>query len=191
MLLCERQRRLRLAAAFLAARLGGYCLVALAVFLVGRLAGANGFAWSPLLEGLVFIALGLYLGRYSLLVKREECGSTSCNPADGRKAFAGFRDGGVRFAARTGFLTGLGYCAPMMALVAEGLRQSSLVGTLGEFLGFYLGTTAVLVPLFLGGFACGGRSATVRKIGFLCGMAAAALYLFQGVTLVILEIANG
>ena len=61
MLLCERQRRLRLAAAFLAARLGGYCLVALAVFLVGRLAGANGFAWSPLLEGLVFIALGLYL----------------------------------------------------------------------------------------------------------------------------------
>ena len=191
MLLCEERRRWRLAAAFLAARLGGYVLVALMIYLVGRMADGAGFSFkSPLVEGILFVLLGLYLIRYSLNVKREGCGTGAC-AADNKAAFGRFRNGGMRFAAQTGFLTGLGYCAPMIALVAEGIQKSSLAGTVGSFLSFYLGTTAILVPLFIGGFACGGRTATIRQIGFLCGMAAAALYLFQGLYLLTMEVVYG
>ena len=190
MLLCENGRRWRLAFAFLAARLCGYALVATAVFAASHYSGGvvktiNG----PLLEAIVFLLLGILLLRYGLNAKREVCGST-CAGKDTAKAFERFRKGGALFAMRSGFLTGLGFCAPMMAIIAEGARQETLPGTLAAFLFFFLGTSVVLVPLFACGFACGGRTKAIREIGFLAGMAAAALYLLQGTLLLITEVAH-
>jgi hypothetical protein len=191
LLLCEDARRWRLAFAFLAARLCGYVLVATAVFAACHYSGGvvkaiNG----PLLEAVVFLLLGILLLRYSLNAKREVCGGT-CAGKDNAKAFERFRKGGARFALRSGFLTGLGLCAPMVAIIAEGARQETFLGTLAAFLFFFLGTTAVLVPLFACGFACGGKTKAVREIGFVAGLIAAAFYLLQGSFLIITEIAHG
>jgi hypothetical protein len=189
MLLCEGARRLRLAAAFLAARLCGYALVAAAVWAFGRFAGAAALFNSRFFGAAVELLLGAYLLVYSLRAKKTTCGE-DCAAGGGKTAFARFKQGGAAFAARTGFLTGLGFCAPMMALVAEGTRQGSFLGTAWTFFLFFLGTSAVLVPLFACGFACGGRTKTIREIGFLAGLAASALYLFQGTMLLITEVAH-
>ena len=190
MLLCEEARRWRLAGAFLAARLCGYALVALAVFALGRLSGGAGnLVHGTLFTAAIYLLLGAFLVRYSLNEKRKTCGGV-CSPKDNATAFARFKSGGAAFAARTGFLTGLGFCAPMMALVAEGARQGTFYGTAWTFLLFFLGTSAVLVPLFACGFACGGRTKAIREIGFLAGLAAAALYLLQGTLLLITEVAH-
>lgn len=191
MLLCESARRWKLAIAFLAARLCGYTLVATAVFVVSQYAGGmTKLVNGVLVEAVVFILLGACLLRYSLNAKKEVCGG-GCAGKDNANTFERFRKGGARFAARSGFLTGLGFCAPMMAIVAEGARQSTFFGTVAAFLFFFLGTSAVLIPLFACGFACGGKTKAVREIGFIAGLIAAAIYLMQGTYLLITEVIHG
>jgi len=185
--LCEDRRRWKLAAAFLTSRLFGYSAVALLLFLLGRATGlAEAFGRSSLPAGLVLLLLGASLVRHSLNVKKRVCGKAD-GPAPGAaKAFGRFRDDALLFACRAGFLTALGFCAPMLAFATEALTRNSPVQALLSLAGFFLGTTTVLLPLFIGGFACKGSA--VRQIGFLCGLLAGALYLFQGSFIMITEV---
>lgn len=191
LLLCETARRWKLAATFLIARLCGYALVASATFFAGRVLNATApWLHAGLFEAALYLLLGACLLRYGLNAKRETC-EGHCSGKDNASAFGKFRKSGSAFAARTGFLTGLGLCAPMLAIVAEGAREKTYWGTLGTFLLFFLGTSAVLIPVFACGFACGGRTQAIRQIGFLAGFLAAGLYLLQGTYLLILEVING
>jgi sulfite exporter TauE/SafE len=188
-LLCEERRRWKLAAAFLASRLFGYASVALLLFLLGRAAGlAEAFRRSALPEGLVLLILGGVLVRHGLRLKRRACGDAGCAAPGTAKAFGRFRDDALLFACRAGFLTALGLCAPMLAFATQALTQSSPADAALSLAGFFMGTTTVLLPLFIGGFACKG--AAVRQIGFLCGLLAGAMYLFQGSFIIITEVVH-
>jgi hypothetical protein len=183
--LCGNGRRMRLAAAFFAARLCGYALVAAVVALLGGIFGGAGF-FSPVFEGALMVVLSLVLLRYGLKMHKGECGA--CDREKGREAFDDFRKNRAAYAAQSGFLTGLGYCAPMMALVVSGVANGSALGAVLSFTGFFAGTTAILLPLFIFGYAFGNRP-IVAQIGFLCAMGAAALYFVQGIlTIVISEV---
>lgn len=191
MLLCEDARRWKLAGIFLAARFCGYVLVALSSYALGRIShGMTGLVDDGLFQAAVSLFLGAVLLRYSLNAKRDTCHST-CSGKDNADAFDRFRKGGTRFAARTGLLTGLGLCAPMIAIVAEGSRQETFLGTATTFFFFFLGTSAVLLPLFACGFVCGGRTKAIRIVGFLGGFLGAAVYLLHGFHLMTLEFING
>jgi hypothetical protein len=191
MLLCENARRWRLAGTFLAARFCGYALLMLAAYGFGRLSsGMTGLVDEGLFQAAMSLFLGALLLRYSLKAKNEACAAT-CTGNGNREAFGRFRGNGTRFAARSGFLTGLGLCAPMMAIVAEGSRQETLLGTATSFFHFFLGTSAVLLPLFACGFVCGGRTKTLRTVGFLAGFLAGAVYLLHGLHLLTLELLHG
>jgi sulfite exporter TauE/SafE len=184
MLLCERSRRLRLAAAYLAARLFAYILLGLGIALVAGtgIAGAQGLG-SPAAQALLALLVGLILLRYSLRIHREECATGSAHRCGGAASFARWKRGGLVYALQTGLVSGLALCAPMTAIIAEALKTGTAMGALGTLLAFYLGTTTLLLPLLIGGFACGGRTSAIRQIGFLCGLLAAGFYLLQGLHL--------
>jgi hypothetical protein len=163
----------------------GYALVAAAVIVAGELFGSAG-GINPVFEGAVMIVLALVLLQYGLKMRKAEC--AECDHDGGREAFGSFKKNGVVFAAQSGFLTGLGYCAPMMTLIVSGLVGGSAAGAALSFAGFFAGTSAILLPLFVFGYAAGNRP-IVTKIGFFCALAASALYFFQGIlTIVISEV---
>jgi hypothetical protein len=141
----------------------------------------------PLLaEGLLLLSLGLLLIRHALAERPGECGG-ACG--DGSDSFARFRSGGMRFAVQAGLLTGLGLCAPMIGLLAEGIRAGSAAATLVGFAAFFAGTTLVLLPILIGGMAARGR--VPRQIGFMTAILAGALYLIQGSALLVTEVIHG
>jgi sulfite exporter TauE/SafE len=179
--LCGGARRLRLAGAFFAARLCGYALVAAAVILAQAALGAT-VRINPVIEGAVMIVLALVLVRYGLNLRKAECGV--CDREKGREAFDEFRKHRLTFAAQSGFLTGLGTCAPLLTLVLSGLVSGSAWGAATSFIGFFAGTTAILLPLFLFGYAAGNRP-IVQKIGLMCAFAAAGLYFLQGLLTIV------
>jgi hypothetical protein len=182
MLLCEQRRRWSLAAIFLIARLFGYLVFAALSFYGGSLLAKIPFDHSAFEAG-VFILLSLFLFRYAWKFREPADCSGGCLGSTPRADFAGFRKGALSYSLQAGLLTGLSLCAPFIAVIAEGVQQESLMQSMGSFLWFYLGTTMVLIPVLAGGMV--RRGEIVRQIGFLTGLLAAAIYLLQGVMLII------
>lgn len=180
MLLCERRRRWSLAAVFLAARLLGYLLFAIASFYGGTLLAKLPVSHA-LLEAVVFVLLGLFLFRYAWRLRDSASCSTVC--VGTKPDFAGFRKRAFYYALQAGLLTGLSLCAPFVAVISEGSRQPNLMQSLISFLWFYLGTTLMLLPVLAGGLAKRGN--TARHIGLLTGLFASAIYFLQGTFLIV------
>ena len=182
MLLCERRRRWSLAAVFLAARLLGYLLFAIASFYGGTLLAKLPVPHA-LFEAVVFVLLGLFLFRYAWRLRDSADCATTCVGTTPKADFAGFRKSAFYYALQAGLLTGLSLCAPFVAVIAEGSRQPNLIQSLISFLWFYLGTTLMLLPVLAGGLAKRGNIA--RQIGLLTGLFASAIYLLQGTFLIV------
>ena len=181
MLLCERQQRWSLAAVFLAARLFGYLLFAIASFYGGALLAKLPLPHA-LLEAVIFILLGVFLFRYAWKLRDPASCATVC-VAKPKADFVGFREGAFLYALQAGLLTGLSLCAPFVAVISEGSMQPNLMQSLISFLWFYLGTTLMLLPVLAGGLAKRGN--TARQIGLLTGLFAAAIYFLQGTFLIV------
>ncbi len=175
LVLSQGSRKVLLAALFLAGRLLGYLLAALLfVFSARLLAGVFDFLRTAGFAGAVQLVLALVLFRYAAAMRRE-C-RASCGDGASREVFARFRAGKIRYALQGGFLTGLGFCAPMLALAAECAGGGYCHGIVSA-LAFFLGTSAVLVPVVACGILCRGRAAA--EVGFFAACGAALLCLFQ------------
>ncbi|HNX05233.1 MAG TPA: sulfite exporter TauE/SafE family protein [Opitutales bacterium] len=182
LVLSQGGRRVLFAALFLCGRLAGYLVAALAFTLCAQLLGNRfDFLGTPLFGGIVQLLLAGVLVRHALAMRRD-CGS-GCSAGDSRQAFARWKSGRVRFALQGGFLTGLGFCAPMLALAAECATNGAYGHGIASALAFYAGTSAVLVPVIACGILCRGKS--VASIGFYAALLAAALYLWQALILFI------
>jgi sulfite exporter TauE/SafE len=187
LLLCQKTRRWKLAAGFLMARLTGYLVFALISLGAGRwIADPNNFQHIPFLEASVLILLGFCLLRHGWSLRGPTCDAGACGLQNGPERFRSFRESGIHYALKTGFLTGFSLCVPFVALLIDGLQQTSISRGLMTFLAFYVGTTAMLLPVLAGGLAF--RGTVSRQIGFLTGSIAATIYLLQGIHLLILEV---
>lgn len=184
LVLVQGGRKLRLSALFLLGRLAGYLAAALVFTLSARfLSGRFEVLKSPLFGGIVALLLSAVLVRHALTLRRE-CAST-CAAGDSRNAFARFRENRVRFALQGGFLTGLGFCAPMLALAAECAGGGVAHGIVSA-LAFYAGTSAILIPVVACGILCRGRGAAL--VGFYSALLAAALYFWQALPLLLIAL---
>jgi|GEM_PF-5483736 hypothetical protein len=178
LVLSQGSRKVLLAALFLAGRLAGYLLASLFFVVSARvLAGAFEFLRTAAFAGAVQLVLAIVLFRYAVAMRRE-C-RASCG-GDGREVFARFRSGKIRYALHAGFLTGLSFCAPMLALAAECAGGGYFHGLVSA-LAFFLGTSAVLIPVVACGILCRGRAAA--EVGFFAACGAAILSLFQSLFL--------
>jgi hypothetical protein len=179
LVLSQGSRKALLAALFLAGRLAGYLLAAILFVTSERLlAVVFDFIRTAAFAGAVQLVLALVLFRYALAMRRE-C-SASCAGGDSREVFARFRAGKIRYALQGGFLTGLSFCTPMLALAGECASGGYAHGVISA-LAFFLGTSAVLVPVVACGILCRGRAAA--EIGFFAACGAALLCLFQSLFL--------
>lgn len=162
-------------AVFLAGRLIGYCLFGAASYAAGQVLGLYGNSLSYLLP-VGDVLLGGVMLVHATIHRLPHL--ISC-----RISHQWFGKHNLLFAA--GFFTGINICPPFLLAVAQAMRGSSLLQSVGFFILFFLTTSLYLLPFVLSGLAArisemraaariacaiGGIWFILRGIGLLTGL---------------------
>jgi sulfite exporter TauE/SafE len=174
--LASEQRPFKIQAAtlawFMAGRLAGYALVGAAAGWFGLAAGLPALAGSRW-EGAALILLGGIMAGYGLTSAFPEYAwCRSASPIFG-KGWA---------PAALGVLTGLNLCPPFITAVFSAARAGNAANGTLVFLGFFLGTSVLLVPALVVGQVA--RSEALRLASRIAAAIIGAWFFIQGLLLV-------
>ncbi len=156
---------------FLFGRLLGYAVI-------GLVAGWIGQAWfssavhTRWLEGFGFFGVGLLLLAYGLVKSFPHW--TLCQWAESRA-------GTQRTPLWLGIVTGLNICPPFVAALFEAVRAGGIGGALAVFVGFFCGTSIILLPL--GGLGVLAKVEALRMGARIAAMLIGAWFMLQGAVL--------
>lgn len=118
-------------------------------------------------SGMAMVGLGILLALF--LLPRLPVNLTLCRRA---------RFLGSRYPVLFGLLTGFNVCPPFLAAIAYGTALSDVMRSTVLFAGFFLGTTAFLVPLVPVGWAA--KWETIRTVGRMAGALSALFLIMMG-----------
>ncbi len=169
---------------FMAGRLAGYLLFAVAAWAVG-IAVIKNLANQGAVFGIIYIALAILLVLYGF-------GSFAGDCAGGRAKLISEKLKAKNQAVLTlilGFLTGLNLCPPFLLAFTEAARTGTLWRSLLFFVAFFVGTSVYILPLAMVGLA--KRIEALRYVGRLAAGVAGIYYLCLGIISVRVCFANG
>jgi hypothetical protein len=129
------------------------------------------------------VVIGAAYAGLSILLLVSTAGRVE--PSPGHCALVGARPRLDRWPALLpvcmGLLAGLKVCPPLLLAFTDAMGAGSLVGSVGTFVAFYLGTSLYFLPVVLvGAFR---HVASLRTIGRYAAVIVALYYLYSGVLL--------
>ncbi len=169
---------------FMAGRLAGYLLFAVAAWAVG-IAVIKNLANQGAIFGIIYIVLAVLLMFYGFRGSAGDCAGGRAKLIDEK---LNVKNQTV-FTATLGFLTGLNLCPPFLLAFTEAARTGVLWRSLLFFAAFFVGTSVYILPLAVLGLA--RRIEALRYVGRLAAGVMGIYYLYLGIFNIRASFANG
>jgi sulfite exporter TauE/SafE len=169
---------------FMAGRLAGYLLFAIAAWAAG-LAVVRNLTNQGAIFGIIYIALAVLLVFYGFKSSASDC-------AGGQAKLLGEKLNAKNQAVLPvilGFLTGLNLCPPFLLAFTEAARAGAIWKSLLFFAAFFVGTSVYILPLAMLGLA--KRIEALRYVGRLAAGVMGVYYLYLGIFSIRMCFANG